>query len=679
MKVLTAFLLVLSGLSVCVAGDHYPNSVLQEVPFHEVKVDDPFWSERIRVIQEVTLPDLLDLAEEQGKIDNFRMVAGRKAGKYRTYNAPDSDVYKLIEDAAYALAWRTNAGLERRIDGIIEDIIAAQQPDGYLNTQFTISLTNSAAPDAGSKFVNTFGFGPEYRWASRADNWPKAYSQLYCAGHLMEAAAAYYRATGKRALLQAATKNADHIRSVFTPERIKDYADHPEVEIGLMRLYDITGDESYARLAEEFSRYVQFSRPPDLGRAENSKPLAEQRCAYGHCVRTAYIYAGATDAVRFSGASDLRSALEALWSNVVSAKVYLHGGTGNGSPAEQHGHDFDLPIGATYSETCAAIAQAQWNHALNLLSGESRHAALVEHELWNNALAGISLDGTNYFYANKLNLGTDGRRNEHSGVRKRYLFCCPSKVPGLVSGVGRWIYAKDGAGLTVNQFIGSSVVTKIAGGTLSLNQESKLPWAGEVNFTIETAPTNELSLRLRVPAWTSGSGPIPAGLYHFGGVPAPKWSLRVNGKAALAAADANGYLVLKRTWLPGDTVAFCADLPVRRVYTDQRVAANRGRVALMRGPLLYCLEGVDNDFDVLNMVLPRETEVSAEWRSNLLGGGTILRGAGSCRGEKVRFTAVPYFTWENRGVAPVATLLIETPEMIAPDSIPLDKPMNTDG
>lgn len=427
------------------------------VPFAQVQVDDAFWTPRVRQIQEVTVPDLLDLAETQGKLDNFRIVAGRKAANYRTYNAADSDVYKLIEAAAYTLAWRRAPALEARLDALIDDIVAAQQPDGYLNTQFTLPAGAPHMPAPDARFVRTFGFGPEGRWASRADNWPKNYAQLYCAGHLFEAAVAYRAATGRDKLFTAAVKLADHLVRQFPVTEKLDYADHPEVEIGLMRLFEATGNRAYLALADHFARYVTFARPPDLGDGANRAPLAEQRMAWGHAVRTAYIYTGATDVVRHTGAADLREALDALWHSIVDNRLYVHGGVGGPAVAEQLQPAWLLDSAATYSESCANIAHGQWNHSLNLLTGEGGYADLVEHELYNGGLVGLGESGTTYLYSNPLAAGLGGRKNEHSGVRRRYLFCCPSKIPGFVAGVGRWAVATAPGSLTVNQFIGGTV------------------------------------------------------------------------------------------------------------------------------------------------------------------------------------------------------------------------------
>lgn len=692
--------LLLAGLSASAEtpppANPYPHSRWREVPLTEVRLLDGFWLERLRVVQEKTLPDLLDLAEEQGKLDNFRLVAGRPTPSGRTqlrlFNAPDSDVYKLLEAAAYSLALRPAPELARRIDALIDLIAAAQQPDGYLNTQYTLPFGHPASPPPENRHARTFGYGPEFRWRSLAAEWPRGYSQLYCAGHLFEAAVAHYRATGQRRLLDVALRLAEHIAAVFTPEKIRDYAEHPEVELGLMQLYEVTGRARYLELADQLARYVRFSRPPDLDRAANSRPLVEQSAAIGHAVRTAYLYAGATDVVRATGAADLVGALDRLWENVVSRKMYVHGGTGNGAPAEQHGHDYDLPLLATYSETCAAIAQAQWNHRLNLRTGQARYADLVELESWNNALAGVSLAGTEYFYANKLNLGTERRTNQHSGVRCRYLFCCPAKAPVFLAGLARWIYAVPTSpvsarepALVVNQFVSSTVATTLAGRPLRLTQRTELPAGGTTTFTVEQGTGAAWALRVRLPAWAraEATGPIPHGPYAYAVGERPTVRVTLNRTALPAESgqpDADGYLTLRRTWQAGDTFRVEFSLPVRRVHAAPVIVAQRGRVALMRGPLLYCLEGVDHAVDVQQLRLPPTAPLEARFAPALLGGVMTLVGTASAPdGQPTPLCAIPYFAWQNRGLHALATLLIEDPDQLTPEQPPASGPMNTNG
>lgn len=650
-----------AGNAYSVNSELYPHSTLKAVEFNEVKIDDPFWNERIATIQRVTLPLLFRVAEEQGKIDNFRIVSGRKQGKLKLYNAPDSDVYKLLEAAGYSMSFMRNKNLEVVCDSIIDDIVAAQDSTGYLHTQYMLEFSHPAAPSPDQKNVKTFGFGPSNRWKSLKNNWPFAYSQLYCAGHMMEAGVAYYKGTGKKTLLDAAIRFADLICKVFDEEKIKTYADHPEVEIGLMKIYEVTKEHKYLRMADLMSRYVNFSRPVDINKEENSKPLHEQICAFGHCVRTAYIYSGATDVVRATGAEDLTDGVNRLWKSIVQGKMYLHGGTGNGTKAEQHGQMYDLPISPTYSECCANIAQAQWNHRLNLLSADAKYAALVELEMFNSALSGISLDGKKFFYSNKINIDGHKRKNKHSGVRETYLFCCPSKLPGFITGIGRWIYAKDDTGIYVNQFIGSHLQTELRGQTVALRQLSDYAYQGKTTLRIET--DSHFTLHIRLPQWLKKNHIVGSPYYYDSDIK-DRYKLLINGKEQKCSVSGKGYLAIERNWKKGDLIDIVFDMSVRRVYTDAVIKANQGRVALMRGPLLYCLEGIDNDFDILSMVLPAQNRVTAVYSKNILGGTMILEGTGLSANTQVHFKAIPYFMWENRGISPMALLWIENPHKI---------------
>ncbi|MCX5772612.1 MAG: glycoside hydrolase family 127 protein, partial [Candidatus Hydrogenedentes bacterium] len=417
LTLLTALLLAPLAALPAASAEPPPRAGLRAVPFNQVIVADAFWSPRLEALQKVTIPGLLDLAEKEGKIDNFAIIAGRKPGKISLHNCGDSDVYKLIEAAAYTLAWRRDPALEKRIDDIVELIAAAQDKDGYLNTQFAFPLEHPASPPANAPHVKRFGYGPADRWKSTFASWPKGEGQMYCAGHLFEAAAAYYRATGKRALLDAAVKFADHVYRRFPPGQPIDYADHPQIEIGLMKLFEVTGDRRYLELANHLARNGNFARPRDLGDGENRKPLAEQRKAWGHAVRINYIYSGATDVCRYSDQPDLREALDSLWHSIVDRRIYVHGGVGGPADAEQLADDWILDPAGTYSECCANIAHGQWNHALNLLQADARFADLVEIEAYNGALSGISLEGNKFFYSNLLSVGAKGRANQFSGVR----------------------------------------------------------------------------------------------------------------------------------------------------------------------------------------------------------------------------------------------------------------------
>lgn len=681
--------LALGAMLACTPGipstDHgvlYPESRLREINFSEVSISGDFWYPKIRLVQQVTLPHLLAIAEAEGKIDNFRIVGGRKQGTITLHNAGDSDVYKLIEAAGYSLATFYDEALLLRMDSIIDIIASAQLPDGYLNTQYTFPDDHPANPDLNVLHARRFGYGEKDRWNSTLERWPYAYSQLYCAGHLMEAAVVYFQATGREKLLEIAVKLADHIGQVFDDERIKGYADHPQVEIGLMKLYEATGNPEYLELAGTFCRYIKFARPRDIVLSESSKPLYEQREAWSHCVRTGYIYTAATGVIRATGAPDLSEAIHSIWDNLNCCKIYVHGGVGNGTRFEQHGHNHDLPILDTYSESCAQIAHCQWNHELSLLHGISGYADIIEWEAYNAALSGYGLDGKTFLYANKLNLDTLHREDYHSGVRTSYLFCCPSKLPGFITGINRWIYTKDetGGSLYINQFIDSSVKTRIGRETVELEQQTEFPWEGKVNLLFRSDLRRKISLKIRIPGWNARQRPLPEAPYYFNDSAGTDVAVSFNGKT-LRGDDLltpDGYLTLHEKFSKGDQIAIHFDMPVRRVYTDAAVSANAGRVALSKGPVLYSLEGVDNDFDVLEMVLPAGSEVRPEFRPSLLGGVHVLTGVGLSGDNPVHFVAIPYYAWQNRGISQLSTLLIQDRSVTQREEATREI-MNTDG
>lgn len=382
---LTFILLLLFGsIGIVHPEKIYKHSALEEIIFSEVKIINPFWNKRIEQTVDITLPIVWKLAEDQGRIENFKIVAGQSNKKYTLRNSPDAPVYKLIECTAYGLSQHKNDSLENYVNQIISLAAKAQDSNGYLHTQYMLPVNHALAPDSNSRDYKVFGFGDKVRWVKKMNSSSYGYSQLFTAGHMFEAAVAWYRATGNRNLLTISIKFADHIVKIFKNNKmVKDFGDHPQFEIGIMKLYEVTGNIAYLDLANKIARYSPSWRPHDINK-ENRKPLHDQRNAYGHCVRTAYQYTGATDVLRATGAADLDTAVMSLWRSVTSRKMYIHGGTGNGTPAEQHGEDYDLPIEQTYSECCANIAQAQWNHSLNLRTGNAEHADVIEHIIYAN-------------------------------------------------------------------------------------------------------------------------------------------------------------------------------------------------------------------------------------------------------------------------------------------------------
>ena len=633
-------------------------AALVPVPFNAVRIDDPFWSPRIETVQTRTIPDLLKMAE--GRIKNFAIIAGQEQGKLMLANSPDSDLYKILEAAAYTLAWRPDPALDRQVDEVIAKIAAAQARDGYLNTQYMLPLGYPASPGPDHRNVKRYGYGPDQRWKGTIAEWPRGMGQLYCAGHLFEAAAAHYRATGKRNFLEVAIKLADHVYRAFPPGRPIEYADHPQIGIGLVKLYQVTGDDRYLALADHIVHHGNPSRPPDIGNGESHKPPREQRKAYGHCVRTGYVYGAMTDLAAYLDDKPARVALDSLWHSIVDRRMFIHGGVGDGTPAGQHGEDYHLPNERCYCECCANIAQAQWNHRLNALYGDARYADLTELEAYNGGLSGISLQGTEYFYTNKLAASKSGRGGPHGGERRRYLFCCPSKLPGFVAGIGRWVYAKDDSGIYVNLYVGGSATVALGETAVRIRQQTRYPWDGKIVVTLGPERPATFDLCLRIPGWASGR-PLPSDLYRFSDAAAAPIALKVNGQPVAMPALQNGYARIPRQWKSDDTVELDLPMPIRRAYARQEVEADRGRVALMRGPILYCLEEVDNPgSSALNLALPKDASLVARHRDDLLGSVTVLRGRGLADGKApVDITAVPYYAWQNRGVGEMTVWIIE--------------------
>lgn len=655
----------------------YPYSQFEDISFEEIKIKDSFWLPLIQQTQTVTLPSLFEIAEKQGKIDNFRIVAGLKKGKIKLYNAPDSDVYKLIEAAGYTLSQNPNIAFQKQIDDYIDIIAKAQSADGYLNTQYALPFSDEASPNPETKHVKTFGYGIDSQWKSEYTKWPFGYSQLYCAGHLMEAAVVYFKATSNRKLLDVAIRLADNIVKNFNQVKIENYGEHPQVEIGLMKLYDITQNADYLKYANLFSRYVKFTRPVDIDK-QNKQPLHLQRLAFGHCVRTAYIYTGATHVVRATGSKDLQEALNSIWKNILASKMYIHGGTGNGTQAEQHGKDYELPILDTYSECCAAIAESQWNHAFNLLSGEAKYADLVEIETYNNALASMSADGKAFFYSNKLNIDSTNRKNRHTGVRESYLFCCPSKVPTFVAGISRWTYAKQQNNLIINQFVGSEVGTNINQKLVKFKTITQYPYQGKLKIEIIDNQNTDLGVWIRLPSWLKSQTHLSESPYFFEKKNTANYQIKLNGKSIKARENTHGYIQVQSPLKTGDVIDFEMEMPTQFVRTNEKVKANQGRVALLRGPLLYALEGIDNDFDVLNFQISLKSKIQTSSEKLLNQEIVVLKGKGVIDRKSVNFKAIPYFLWQNRGIHPFSTLLIYDPKKINIERAKTEK-MNTNG
>lgn len=606
---------------------------LRPVSFRSVRITDEFWAPRIRTARERTLPHCLRQCEQTGRLNNFDKAAGKLPGRFEGYFFNDSDVYKVIEGAAYVLWHGPDPQLEARLDELITRVAAAQQPNGYLNTYFT--LTPSEQP-----WTNT-----------------RVRHELYCAGHLLEAGIAYYEVTGKRALLDVALRFVDHIAEVFGPGRSPHVPGHQEIELALVRLYRLTGEERYLRLAEFFVEQRGRAEGRDLygEYCQDHLPVREQTRMVGHAVRAMYYYSAVTDLAGYNNDPGYLAALERLWHDTVDRKMYITGGIGSTRSNEGFTQPYDLPNEAAYCETCAAVGLCFWSHRLNLLHGQARYADVLERALYNGMLAGVALDGEKFFYVNPL-----ASRGDHHRQPWYRCACCPSNVIRFIPAVGNYIYAQTDTAVYVNLYVGSTVELNLAGRKVALTQETRYPWDGNVRITLNPPESLELDLCLRIPGWCPGA------------------RVKVDGESITPLPVADGYVRLARTWRPGAVIELELPMPIRRMQADPRVEADRGRVALQRGPLVYCLEAVDNGGTVFNLALPREAELTAEFRSDLLGGVMTIRGRAlaavappnvgweralyqpAADFRPVEFVAIPYYAWDNRAPGEMVVWLPES-------------------
>jgi DUF1680 family protein len=634
----TLFAVVLPLVNVAIAADS-PHAHLEAVPFTEVKVVDAFWAPRIQLNREQIVPHDLKFCETTGRINNFAKAAGAMPGKFQGIYFDDSDVYKVIEGAAYTLAQQRDPALEKTIDEVIAKIAAAQLPDGYLYTFYTVNKTL------------------DLRWTKEFEM-----HETYCAGHLFEAAVAYYQATGKRQLLDVAIRLADHIDSVFGQDKKHDVPGHEEIELALIKLWRVTGQERYLKLAEFFlaERGRSCGRKLHGDYDQDLVPIAEQREITGHAVRAMYLYAGVADVAAITGNKQYIETMDHIWQDVTGRKMYLTGGIGPSAQNEGFTVPYDLPNDSAYAETCASIGMALWNQRMALLHADAKYADVVERVLYNGALSGVSLDGQTFFYVNPL--ASQGKHHRRAWFD---CACCPVNVVRFLPTIGGYAYAHDGQGIYVNQYVASHARIALAAGPVTIGQETKYPWEGTVRLTVETEGARTFTLHLRIPAWCQGPQ-SPEDLYQFVGKPEKGAArLKVNGQVIDNLDMANGYARLNRTWKSGDVVELELPMPVQRVKANPKVQADLGRVALERGPIVFCLEGVDNKDECREFELPRESRLTAEYRPDLLGGVVVVQGkavrlaAENKPSEPVDFLAVPYYAWDNRAAGPMTVWLPE--------------------
>lgn len=628
-------LLAALALPATAPAKDYP---IKPVPFTAVHLNDKFWAPRIEVNRTVTIPFAFQKCEETGRMDLFERAAKRLRGeKLENTNPPgypfdDSDVYKVMEGAAYVLSVKKDPKLEAYVDKLIALIASAQEPDGYLYTTRTI---NPASPHPWSG---------KARWEMEEDN----SHELYNLGHMYEAAVAHYQATGKKTFLNIATKSADLLVATFGPGKRKIWPGHQVIEMGLAKLYRVTGKKAYIELA----KFMLDCRGGSGDYWQAHKPVVQQREAVGHAVRASYMYSGMADVAALTGDPGYLTAIDAIWDDVVTKKYYVTGGIGATGAGEAFGGPYELPNMSAYCETCAQIGNDFWNHRLFLLHKDAKFMDVFERTLYNGLISGVSLDGKGFFYPNPLESIGQHARSPWFGVA-----CCPGNVTRFMASVPGYFYAQSDRDLYVNLYAGGNADIKLdRGPSVHVKQETAYPWNGDVKLTVTPAKSASFAMKLRIPGWARNEA-VPSDLFRFETPVTEKATLTVNGKP-VATSTQRGYVTLDRTWKKGDVVQLHLPMPVRRIVSNDKVLADKGRVALQRGPVVYCAEGVDNDKKVRNVLLPDATTLKPQVQPNLLGGVVTLTGSadalttapdGSVVKTPKPLTLIPYFAWANRG------------------------------
>jgi len=617
-----------------------------------VKIKDCFWSPRLDINRRNTIPFEYHQCKNTGRIDAFHL--DWETGKKVPHIFWDSDVAKWIEAASYSLHHNPDSDLEQLVDQVIELIASAQQKDGYLNIYYT-------------------AVKPEARWTDLEGG-----HELYCAGHMIEGAVAYFQSTGKRKLLDVVCRYADYIDQVFgkEPAKLHGYPGHPEIELALVKLYRVTNEERYLRLSEYFvnergqqPNYFENERKlrnqngflrhvidqlDDLTISEyhqSHQPVREQNEAVGHSVRAMYLYSAMADLAYELKDESLYEACKRLWNNLAQKRMYITGGIGSAERNEGFTYDYDLPNLTSYSETCAAIGLVFWNHRLVQLECDGRYTDLLERALYNAVLAGVSLDGRKFFYANPLESQGEFHRSEWFDVA-----CCPPNIARLLASLGEYIYSQTDQELAVHLFIQSNVEASLSGQNIRLHQETSFPWDSTIKLTINTDKATKFGLNLRIPGW------------------APCFQILINNEEQVNVEVVKGYAKLDRVWENGDQIELILDMPVVRTYAHPNVRDCVGKVAIQRGPIVYCLEEVDNKVPLHQVVLPEESQFHAIYQETLLDGVVKLiaraivyddeKNADLYRTEKPKLTecqvqAIPYFAWDNRAPGSMAVWIRE--------------------
>jgi DUF1680 family protein len=602
-----------------------------------VTITDSFWKPAMNVVSTSTIPACIYQTEvKTPRIRNFEKVATDKNSKHEGIFYDDSDVFKALEAIAYSLKNNPDPQLEKKADEWIDKIAAAQLPDGYLNTYYTLS-------------------------GRLGDRWTDmSMHEDYNGGHMIEAGVAYVNATGKRKLLDVCIRWADHFDSLFGPGKKHWVTGHQELELALVKLYKVTNEKKYLNLAQwlleerghKLAKGYTWTEWKDTAYAQDVVPVRDQKEITGHAVRAMYMYTGAADVAALTGDDGYMKAMNTVWDDVVHRNMYLTGGIGSSGNNEGFSIDYDLPNEQAYCETCASVGMVFWNQRMNLMTADAKFIDVLERSLYNGARDGLSLSGDRFFYGNPL--ASNGRhyRREWFGTA-----CCPANIARLVASLGDYVYGISADALWINLYVASNTSVKFGKATVPVVMETNYPWDGKVSVTVSPSSKAKFSMKLRIPGWISGK-PVPGDLYVFEDPTPSKFNITVNGKPATWTM-ADGYAVVTRDWKAGDKVELNLPMEVKRIVARSEVKQNESRVALQRGPLVYCIEGVDNGGEAWNLFLPGDAKFETTHQKDLLGGVTTIAfnaptlqidsNGQSVTTQVKKITAIPYYAWCNRG------------------------------
>ncbi len=640
--------LLLAMAGFCLAGSaqtHDGGYPITPVPFTSVKVTDNFWGQRLKASREVTIPLAFSKCEETGRYDNFYKAA-HPSSEYKVGGLAfdDTDVYKTIEGASYSMQTYPDKKLDKYIDSVLTVVAAAQEPDGYLYTSRTM---NPEHPHewAGSK-----------RW----EKVEELSHEFYNLGHMVEGAVAHYQATGKRNFLDIAIKYADCVEREIgdKPGQVVRVPGHQIAEMALCKLYLATGQQKYLDLAKFFLDKRGYTTRTDAY-SQAHKPVLEQDEAVGHAVRASYMYSGMADVAALTGDTGYVHAIDKIWDNVVTKKLYITGGIGATSNGEAFGENYELPNMSAYCETCAAIGNVYWNYRLFLLHGESKYYDVLERTLYNGLISGVSLDGGGFFYPNPLESIGQHQRQPWFGCA-----CCPSNICRFIPSLPGYVYAVHDKDVYVNLFMSNTSELKVGGKKVTLEQTTEYPWNGDIRVAVTPKGKQEFALKIRIPGWVQGEV-VPSNLYTFTDNKELGYVVKVNGEPVQSTLD-KGYFTISRPWKKGDVVEVHFDMEPRTVKANSKVEADRGKIAVERGPIVYCAEWPDNDFSVLSVFMNRKPEFKLQRKPELLYGINELTTQAQTLGydesgrlttKDVTLTLIPYYAWAHRGAGEMAVWL----------------------